>query len=133
MAKPSKSPPEVDRAAHDDQSVRSPEVVLEEPSYDFDGGKTRWALGPHFNFALRPNIEQSQMEPLIDDALGGGYAETLNSVLQELKRLQAEPFNSAGKAECAALELDPVQRRGHEYGSCRISRELPVLDEVIGG
>jgi adenine-specific DNA-methyltransferase len=99
---------------HKDKRKNNPEVGMVRPENDPDEPHAVWKYDPHIDPALQFDIGRSQIEKLIDDALGSGDAVTMRAALQELKRLQAPYLNWTGKAERTSFEFDTVSLHVHE-------------------
>jgi adenine-specific DNA-methyltransferase len=97
-----------------DRRKNNPEVGMVDPETDPGQPKTQWAYDPHIDPALQFDVGRSQVEKLIDDALGSGDEAVMRRALEQLKR-QAEPYlNWTGKAERTSFEIDTVSLHVHE-------------------
>jgi len=106
--------PQVLSYRHSDKRKNNPEVGMVKPENDPDEPHSVWKYDPHIDPALQFDIGRSQIEKLIDDALGSGDEGTMRAALQELKRLQQPYLNWTGKAERTSFEFDTVSLHVHE-------------------
>lgn len=99
---------------HAEKRKNNPEVGMVKPENDPDEGKTVYRYDPHLDPVLNFDSQRGTIEQLIDDALASGDKDTMQSALEELKRLQSPYLNWAGKAEGGSVAIDNVSLHVHE-------------------
>jgi len=99
---------------HNQKRRNNPEVGMVDPDSDPDQERTGWSYDPHIDPALQFDVERTDLERIIDDAIGSGDEGVMREALATLKRM-AEPYlNWAGKAERTSFDVDTVSLHVHE-------------------
>ena len=86
----------ISQYVHNDKRKNNPPVGLVNENNDQNVRKQTYQYDPHLDPELRFDSKSFELEKLIDDAIGSDNKETMQSALEELKKLR-QPYLNLGR------------------------------------